>query len=76
MLYPVELLVQMVGKAGLEPAWLGPPTDFKSVVYTNSTTHPKWYEQKDSNLRPARCKRDALPLSYARFILFSQFIEI
>ena len=28
----------MVGKAGLEPAWLDPPTDFKSVVYTDSTT--------------------------------------
>ena len=26
----------------------------------------KWYERKGSNLRPTRCKRVALPLSYAR----------
>ncbi len=29
----------MVGEAGLEPAWLA-PRDFKSLVYTNSTTRP------------------------------------
>ena len=32
----------MVAKAGLEPAWVQYPTDFKSVVYTNSTTPPKF----------------------------------
>lgn len=30
----------MVGEAGLEPASQKVATDFKSVVYTNSTTRP------------------------------------
>ena len=30
----------MVAKVGVEPTWPNQPTDFKSVVYTNSTTSP------------------------------------
>lgn len=32
--------VLMVGEAGLEPARLLRPTDFKSVAYTDSATRP------------------------------------
>jgi hypothetical protein len=35
----IRLKASMVGEAGLEPAWLA-PRDFKSLVYTNSTTRP------------------------------------
>ena len=38
---PLNLLFyRVVGETGVEPAWLA-PRDFKSLVYTNSTTRPE-----------------------------------
>ncbi|GEM_PF-1797347 len=44
----------MVGEAGLEPAWLA-PRDFKSLVYTNSTTRPVSLECFRDRASPRWC---------------------
>ena len=47
----------VAGVTGLEPA-----TSCVTGRRSNQLSYtPKWWALKDSNLRPSRCKRDALP---------------
>ena len=50
----------MVRLVGLEPT-RPKSADFKSAVYTDSTTVANWSDMQDSNLRPSAPKADALP---------------
>ena len=50
----------LVPGAGVEPAWLIQPQDFKSCVYTSSTTRA-WSGKPDSNRRPSPWQGDVLP---------------
>ena len=55
---------KMAGVTGLEPATSGVTGQRSNQLsYTPFTQKKQWWAMKDLNLRPSRCKRDALPLS-------------